>query len=99
MNLPALIEPAAAAVSTTGGGGGGNKVASWIQQIGGCLWRFRRVGVALLSPWFMWTLFSGQANGTITNAVELAVQKYGHDPDFVEYTKSVPLIVPKIFSR
>lgn len=93
MNLPALIEP-----STSGVGVGvGSSKASWVKQIGRCLWRFRRVGFALISPWFMWTLFSGQTNGTITNAVELVAQKYGSDPDFVEYTKSVPLIVPKMF--
>eukprot|EP00586_Coscinodiscus_wailesii_P022254 CAMPEP_0172506260 /NCGR_PEP_ID=MMETSP1066-20121228/193270_1 /TAXON_ID=671091 /ORGANISM="Coscinodiscus wailesii, Strain CCMP2513" /LENGTH=282 /DNA_ID=CAMNT_0013283205 /DNA_START=152 /DNA_END=997 /DNA_ORIENTATION=+ len=30
----------------------------------GRIWSWRRVGLALLSPLFMWTLFSGQANGT-----------------------------------
>ena len=59
-------------------------------------WRARRLMVALLSPLFMWTLFSGQASGTITNAVELANQRYGKDPLFQEYIKNVPKIVPSV---
>jgi len=62
------------------------------------LWGARRLIVAFVSPLFMWTLFSGQASGAITNAVELANKKYGSDPAFQEYVKTVPQIIPNIFS-
>ena len=58
------------------------------------LWRFKRVALAALSPLFLYTLFSGQASGTITNAKELAQKKYGADPNFVKYVENVPLIFP-----
>mmetsp|Transcript_13628 Transcript_13628/g.25599 ORF Transcript_13628/g.25599 Transcript_13628/m.25599 type:complete len:377 (+) Transcript_13628:7022-8152(+) len=60
------------------------------------LWSSRRLFVAFLSPLFMWTLFSGQANGSITNAVELAHKKYGNDPKFREYLETVPKIIPNV---
>ena len=82
MNSDSLIEPAVA---------GEEGILSF-------LWRSRRLFIALLSPMFMWTLFSGQANGSITNAVELAQEKYGKDQGYQEYIKSVPLIVPNMFS-
>ena len=62
------------------------------------IWGARRLFIALASPLFMYTLFSGQANGTITNTVELANKKYGSDPAFQSYVKSVPTIFPKVFS-
>lgn len=62
------------------------------------LWGARRLLVALLSPMFLWALFSGQANGTITNTVELANTKYGKDPAYQVYVKSVPKIIPNIRS-
>ncbi len=52
--------------------------------------------LALLSPAFMWTLFSGQAKGTITNSLELANKKYGSDSAYIVYIKNVPLIFPRI---
>ena len=52
--------------------------------------------IALLSPAFMWNLFSGQANGSITTSVELANKKYGSDAAYVSYIKDVPLIVPRM---
>jgi len=61
------------------------------------LWRFRRVGLALLSPAFMWTLFSGQAAGTATNAMELAASKYANDPNYVQYLKDTPPIIPRFW--
>lgn len=51
----------------------------------------------MLSPLFMWTLFKGQAEGNITPAVELAQQKYGSNPAFQEYVKTVPKIIPNPF--
>jgi len=57
----------------------------------------KRIGVALLSPLFMWNLFYGQAKGTITNAVELANARYGDDPNYKKYIESVPLIIPRLF--
>eukprot|EP00543_Licmophora_paradoxa_P012014 CAMPEP_0202463796 /NCGR_PEP_ID=MMETSP1360-20130828/59500_1 /ASSEMBLY_ACC=CAM_ASM_000848 /TAXON_ID=515479 /ORGANISM="Licmophora paradoxa, Strain CCMP2313" /LENGTH=92 /DNA_ID=CAMNT_0049086823 /DNA_START=407 /DNA_END=685 /DNA_ORIENTATION=- len=86
MNAPALIEPIGASV-----GGGGN-ISIWKR-----LWSWRRLSLALLSPLFMWTLFSGQANGTITNAVELANQRYGDDPAYQKYIAETPKIMPNIF--
>lgn len=62
------------------------------------LWGARRLMLALLTPLFLWTLFSGQANGTITNAVEMANNKYGKDPGFQDYVKNVPKIVPNVIS-
>jgi steroid 5-alpha reductase family enzyme len=50
--------------------------------------------VALASPLFLFALFTGQATGTITNSVELAHAKYGHDPAYRRYVKDTPLIVP-----
>ena len=82
MNSDSLIEPA-----TVGDEG-----------IVSLLWRSRRLFIALLSPLFMWTLFSGQANGSITNAVELANSRYGKDAAYQEYVSSVPLLVPNLFS-
>ena len=52
------------------------------------------LSLALLSPLFMWTLFSGQANGDITPSVELAQQKYGSDPNYIQYINTVPKIIP-----
>lgn len=75
-------------VNVAGGKGG---ILSW-------LWRAKRLFVAMLSPCFMWMLFSGQANGSITNAVELAHQKYGNDPAFQEYIQGVPQIIPNLAS-
>lgn len=62
------------------------------------LWGARRLILASLTPLFLWTLFSGQANGTITNAVEMANNKYGKDPGFQDYVKNVPKIFPNIIS-
>eukprot|EP00541_Cyclophora_tenuis_P012861 CAMPEP_0116541248 /NCGR_PEP_ID=MMETSP0397-20121206/382_1 /TAXON_ID=216820 /ORGANISM="Cyclophora tenuis, Strain ECT3854" /LENGTH=200 /DNA_ID=CAMNT_0004065179 /DNA_START=185 /DNA_END=787 /DNA_ORIENTATION=- len=47
-----------------------------------------------LSPLFLWTLLSGQANGTITNAVQMSFDKYGHNPDYERYIETVPKIIP-----
>lgn len=58
---------------------------------------YRRVVLALLSPWFMWNLFVGQAGGSISNTVSLASSKYGNDPDYARYIEEVPLIVPRLF--
>ena len=82
MNSDSLIEPAAA---------GDEGFLS-------LLWRSRRAFIALLSPLFMWTLFSGQSNGSITNAVELANKKYGDDKAYQDYISSVPLIIPNLSS-
>mmetsp|Transcript_9186 Transcript_9186/g.13358 ORF Transcript_9186/g.13358 Transcript_9186/m.13358 type:complete len:141 (-) Transcript_9186:152-574(-) len=60
---------------------------------------YKRVGIALLSPLFMWTLFSGQASGSITDAVEMANAKYGNDPAYTKYIETVPLIVPSIIKE
>lgn len=58
------------------------------------MWGSRRLLVACLSPIFMWTLFYGQASGSITNAVEMANQRYGNDLAYQDYVENVPLIIP-----
>jgi len=68
-----------------------------ISNILSTLWASRRAFIALLSPLFMWTLFSGQATGTMMNSLELANSKYGSDPSYQSYVKDVPLIIPNIF--
>lgn len=63
------------------------------------IWGARRLFLALLSPLFMWALFYGQANGTVTNAVEAAMTRYGNNPDYADYVENVPLIVPRLFGK
>lgn len=90
MNASSLVEPTVLAdPGTTGGSGGSGGILATV-------WSYRRIFYALASPAFMFLLFSGQANGTITNAVELANAKYGHDSRYVKYVESVPLLFPKI---
>ena len=62
------------------------------------LWGSRRFALACLSPLFLFSLFSGQANGNITNAVELAAKRYGKDPNFNKYVETVPKFIPNAFS-
>ena len=57
----------------------------------------RKVLLAALSPLFLWTLFSGQANGTITSAKELADIKYGDVPGYVKYIEDTPMMFPNPF--
>jgi steroid 5-alpha reductase family enzyme len=84
INAPSLIEPTSVVVKSP---------SSIFMQ----LWSFRRFGLALLSPLFMWTLFYGQASGSITNSVALANLKYGDDPNYKKYVASVPLIIPRFY--
>jgi steroid 5-alpha reductase family enzyme len=58
------------------------------------LWMVRKLLLASLSPVFLWTLFAGQAKGTITSAKALADQKYGDDPAYLEYIESTPMMFP-----
>eukprot|EP00438_Fugacium_kawagutii_P028569 Skav232558 [mRNA] locus=scaffold3309:79915:80802:- [translate_table: standard] len=53
---------------------------------------------SLLSPLFLLTLFYGQACGAISNTLELANAKHGHDPAYQEYVKTVPVLMPSISS-
>lgn len=46
------------------------------------------------SPLFMLALFSAQATGALTNTVQLASDRYGADPAYVEYVDSTPLLLP-----
>ena len=90
MNSDALVDvnaatSAAAAATATGADG-----------VWATLWGARRLVVACLSPLFMWLLFSGQANGTMMNSVELANERYGADPKFREYVEGVPTLVPNL---
>jgi len=86
MNAPSLIQNPTGAGSLEGGGG-----------IVSTVWGTRRAVVALLSPMFMWLLFSTQAGGSMTSAMELAITKYGGDPNYKKYLKTVPMIVPGLF--
>lgn len=83
MNAPALVDPPPAVSAET-------SITAAFQT----LWRYKRVALGALSPLFLYTLFSGQASGTITNAKELSERKYGSDPMFVRYVENVPLIFP-----
>ena len=81
MNAPALVEPVTS-----------NESSKTTLKM---LWRSRRLFVALLSPMFLWMLFSGQANGTLTNALETTRKKYGDNESYQEYIKNVPVIIPR----
>jgi len=83
MNAPSLIDIPSSSIE------GGSILAR--------IWDTRRAVVALLSPLFMWWFFSSQANGSMTNAVELASAKYGDDPNYKKYLESVPMLVPGLF--
>jgi len=60
---------------------------------------YKRVGLALLSPLFMFSFFFGQASGTISSSVEMFETKYGKEPGFQEYVDNTPLIIPNPFKR
>jgi hypothetical protein len=85
MNAPALIEPA----SPTNG-----KQTWWI-----LIWRYRRVGLALLGPWFLWSLFDGEATGKLLpDGLEQTRNRYGYGRDeaYTQYVDTTPLIIPRI---
>lgn len=84
MNAPALIEPIAAKA-------GINTATVWKTML-----RYKRVGLAFVSPIFMLYLFSGQANGTITDSVKMSRERYGYgtNADFTKYIDTTPLIFP-----
>jgi len=61
------------------------------------LWGFKRVGLALLSPMFMWYLFSSQATGAmLAESFEAHRLRYGYGENeaFTKYIDDTPLIVP-----
>lgn len=60
------------------------------------LWACRRLVISMLSPLFLYGLFTAQANGSMTNAVSVANKKYGNDPSYLDYKQNVPLIFPKM---
>jgi hypothetical protein len=82
MNAPALIEPAAVKAGT---------ITVWKNLL-----RYKRLGAAFLSPIFILYLFSGQANGSITESVQLAHKRYGYgtNVDYTKYIDTTPLIFP-----
>ena len=57
------------------------------------LWASRRLILALISPLFLWSLFSAQTSGRLTSTLQLANTKYGMDPVYWNYVESVPLII------
>ena len=65
MNAPNLIQDPTDINNLDGDIGGG---------IIAMIWGTRHFFTALLSPLFMWWLFLSQANGSMTNAVELGQQ-------------------------
>ncbi|KAI2502287.1 DUF1295-containing protein [Fragilaria crotonensis] len=81
INAPALID--------TAGKAAGNP----LQRLFGA----RRMLIAFLSPLFLWALFTAQASGNLTPALELANKKYGHDPAYLQYVANTPLIIPNPF--
>ena len=54
------------------------------------------VPIACLSPLILWNFFLGQAQGSITSGVELAMKKYGDDPGYSDYIETVPLLFPDL---
>jgi len=91
MNAPSLLQNPTTGLENAGG------VSVSVSGIVARVWGARRAITAFLSPLFMWWLFSSQANGSLTNAMELAKTKYGGDANYEEYLKRVPLIVPGLF--
>eukprot|EP01043_Picozoa_sp_COSAG02_P060581 COSAG02_NODE_7945_length_2776_cov_1.801644_1_plen_306_part_00 len=55
-----------------------------------------RFGLAVLSPVVMLALFYGQMHGIVTDSAKLRHEKYGADPEFVEYVRKTPFILPFI---
>ena len=55
-----------------------------------------RLGLAVLSPVFLLALFYGQMHGIVTDSAKLRHEKYGHDPEFVQYVQQTPFILPFI---
>lgn len=95
MNAPALVDPlpkvaAAAAAATATAATTATTTTTTSSKLSAMLkhvWRFRRVGLALLSPLFMWYLFNGQATGGILpESLEATRKKYGYGIN-PEYTK------------
>lgn len=100
MNVPWLIESASAPPLLTVAPASNGSSVIGLLIVGlksglNWLWRFRRLAVAMVSPLFMWTLFSSQATGAMMNTLELANSKYGNDPVYKDYTENVSLIFPK----
>jgi len=56
-----------------------------------------RLALSFLCPLFMWYLLSGQANGTITNAAAMELDRHGGDPEYMRYIATVPKIIPNPF--
>lgn len=96
MNVPWLIESVTATPLIPTSVTEGSTFRMIYSAING-LWRFRRFIIALVSPWFLWTLFNSQAQGTMGNSVTLANSKYKSDPDYQKYLTEVPLIIPKFW--
>lgn len=92
LNLPALVDPLPKTVASSWSS---TKLPSRLLWR---LWSIRKLILASISPLFLWTLFSGQAKGTITTAKDLAQAKYGDDPAYLQYIQETPMIFPKLFS-
>jgi steroid 5-alpha reductase family enzyme len=60
------------------------------------IWSAKLMLVALLSPTFLFALFSAQATGGLTPTLELATKKYGSDSEYIKYISTVPLIFPNV---
>lgn len=82
LNAPALVEPLMFP----------SRASLWNK-----LWSYRRVGLAAVSPMFLWYLFYSQATGALLPDGLAATQKkygYGVDPEYTKYIDSTPLIIP-----
>ena len=102
MNLPALaMDPSSAGMRgrPTLAVSGRSSLLLFVHILGDRLWGVRYFLLSLLSPLFLWMLFHGQASGAMTNTVELAQSKYGHDSDYIKYIQNVPLIFPNLFNK
>jgi len=57
---------------------------------------YKRIGIALISPMFMFYLFQGQASGSITDALSSSYKRYGYGTDtgYTQYIDTTPLLFP-----
>jgi steroid 5-alpha reductase family enzyme len=92
VNIPGLVDPLPKPVAANWPG------TSFTRRVLWRIWSIRKLLLGSLSPLFLWTLFSGQANGTITSAKALAESKYGDDPAYLKYIQDTPVMFPDLFS-
>lgn len=72
-----------------------------MNNIKSTLWIYRRVGISILSPLFLYVLFNAQAKGLIlTETYQSNLLKYGYgtNVEYTNYINQTPLLIPSISS-